>query len=88
MKNASVEIDGAAKSSIGHGLLVLAGFEDADTTEDLDWLSKKIAQLRIFNDAQGLLGDEPLGAFFNEGDEGEASAFDVFGAAQDFAVER
>jgi len=55
VKNASVEISGAVKSSIAHGLLVLAGFEDSDTADDLGWLSKKIAQLRIFNDAQGLM---------------------------------
>ncbi len=55
VKNASVEIKGEVRSSIAHGLLVLAGFEDADTTEDLDWLSKKIVQLRIFNDEQGLM---------------------------------
>jgi len=53
--NASVEIDGIIKSSIGRGLLVLSGFEDADTIEDLDWLAKKIAQLRIFNDSAGLM---------------------------------
>jgi len=55
VKTASVEINGIVKSSIGHGLLVLAGFEDADTSEDLEWLSKKIVQLRIFNDGQGLM---------------------------------
>lgn len=55
VKNASVEINGKIKSSIGQGLLVLAGFEEADTTEDLEWLSKKIVQLRIFSDEQGLM---------------------------------
>jgi D-tyrosyl-tRNA(Tyr) deacylase len=55
VKSASVEIDEAIKSSIAQGLLVLAGFEEADTLEDLDWLSKKIAQLRIFNDSAGLM---------------------------------
>ncbi|HXH20338.1 MAG TPA: D-aminoacyl-tRNA deacylase [Chitinophagales bacterium] len=55
VRNASVEIDGEVKSSIAHGLLVLVGFEDADTVEDLDWLSKKIVQLRIFNDTRGLM---------------------------------
>jgi len=53
--SASVEINGVIKSSIGHGLLVLAGFEEADAIEDLDWLSKKIVQLRIFNDSEGLM---------------------------------
>jgi D-tyrosyl-tRNA(Tyr) deacylase len=36
-------------------LLVLAGIEDADTQEDIDWLSSKIVQLRIFNDAEGVM---------------------------------
>jgi D-tyrosyl-tRNA(Tyr) deacylase len=46
----SVTIDGKLKSSIGKGLLVLVGIEDADTIEDIIWLSSKIINLRIFND--------------------------------------
>ncbi|MBL7694255.1 MAG: D-tyrosyl-tRNA(Tyr) deacylase [Cyclobacteriaceae bacterium] len=49
---ASVTIEGATRSSIGAGLLVLIGIEDADTTEDIEWLSNKIVNLRIFNDEQ------------------------------------
>jgi D-aminoacyl-tRNA deacylase len=52
---ASVTIDNSIRSSIGKGLLVLAGIEDADTQEDIDWLSSKIVQLRIFNDAEGVM---------------------------------
>lgn len=52
---ASVTIDNSIRSSIGKGLLVLAGIEDADTLEDIDWLSAKIVQLRIFNDADGVM---------------------------------
>jgi D-tyrosyl-tRNA(Tyr) deacylase len=52
---ASVTIDNSIRSSIGKGLLVLAGIEDADTQEDIDWLSSKIVQLRIFNDADGVM---------------------------------
>lgn len=52
---ASVTIDNSIRSSIGKGLLVLAGIEDADTQEDIDWLSAKIVQLRIFNDADGVM---------------------------------
>jgi D-aminoacyl-tRNA deacylase len=48
---ASVTIDNTVKASINNGLLVLAGIEDADTTEDIEWLSKKIVSLRIFDDA-------------------------------------
>lgn len=50
---ASVTIDNSIRSSIGKGLLVLAGIEDADTREDIEWLAAKIVQLRIFNDAEG-----------------------------------
>lgn len=45
-----VTINGKLKSSIGRGLLVLVGIEDADTMEDISWLSSKIINLRIFND--------------------------------------
>ena len=48
---ASVTIDGKIKSSIENGLLVLVGIEDADTNEDIEWLSNKIVNLRIFDDA-------------------------------------
>ena len=48
---ASVTIDNTVKASINNGLLVLVGIEDADTTEDIEWLSKKIVCLRIFDDA-------------------------------------
>jgi D-tyrosyl-tRNA(Tyr) deacylase len=47
---ASVTIDGHTRSSIKEGLLVLAGIEDADTMEDIEWLSNKIVNLRIFDD--------------------------------------
>ena len=47
---ASVTIDGNVKSAIGNGLLVLVGIEDADTNEDITWLSSKIVNLRIFDD--------------------------------------
>src|SRR3982750_3941406 len=48
--NASVTIDGQIRSAIGQGLLVFVGIEDADTTEDIEWLSNKIINLRIFDD--------------------------------------
>ena len=48
--NASVTIDGKIKSAIQQGLLILVGIEDADTTEDIEWLSNKIVHLRIFDD--------------------------------------
>lgn len=49
--NASVTIEGKIKSSIKKGLLVFVGIEDADTKEDAEWLSNKIVNLRIFDDA-------------------------------------
>jgi D-tyrosyl-tRNA(Tyr) deacylase len=48
--NASVTIDGHIKSAIAQGLLVFVGIEDADTIEDIEWLSNKIVNLRIFDD--------------------------------------
>ena len=53
--HASVEIDGALYSQIGIGLLVLLGIEPIDTQEDADWLVKKIAALRIFDDENGVM---------------------------------
>ena len=53
--SASVSINGAAKSSIGKGLLVLVGIGPDDGKEDIDWLATKIVNLRIFNDQQGVM---------------------------------
>jgi D-tyrosyl-tRNA(Tyr) deacylase len=53
--SASVTINGKTKSSIGRGLLVLLGIEDADAQEDIVWLSGKIVNLRIFNDENGVM---------------------------------
>ena len=55
VSSASVTIEGKVKSSIGKGLLVLVGIEDADTQEDIDWLAGKIVNLRIFNDSEGVM---------------------------------
>ena len=52
---ASVAISGFVKSFIGKGLLVLVGVENADTIEDVDWLVRKIINLRIFDDEQGIM---------------------------------
>jgi D-aminoacyl-tRNA deacylase len=57
VNKASVTIDGKIHSSIGKGLLVLLGIEDADTTEDIEWLSGKIINLRIFDDAEGVMNE-------------------------------
>jgi len=50
VSKASVTVEGELISSIGHGLLILLGIEDTDTKEDIDWLTNKILNLRIFND--------------------------------------
>jgi len=50
---ASVTIDGEAVSRISHGLLVLLGVEEIDDTSDVEWLTGKIARMRIFGDAEG-----------------------------------
>lgn len=52
---ASVTVDQTLVSNIGKGLLVLVGIEDADTIEDIQWLSAKLVQLRIFNDENGTM---------------------------------
>nr|MCU0358046.1 D-aminoacyl-tRNA deacylase [Cyclobacteriaceae bacterium] len=55
VSSCSVTIDQVVKSSIQKGLLVLLGIEDADTAEDIEWLATKIVNLRIFNDADGVM---------------------------------
>lgn len=52
---ASITIGEKEHSSIGKGLLILAGFEESDNNTDIEWLSNKIAQLRIFNDPGGIM---------------------------------
>jgi D-tyrosyl-tRNA(Tyr) deacylase len=55
VSNASVRTDKGVLSEINTGLAVLAGIEEADNEEDIDWLSNKIVQLRIFNDTNGVM---------------------------------
>ncbi len=55
VKQASVTIEGRTKSQIGAGLLVLLGIEEADTSEDIEWLCRKIVALRVFDDEQGVM---------------------------------
>lgn len=51
----AVKIDGKIKAEIGLGLMILLGIEDADNQEDIEWLSKKIVNLRIFPDENGVM---------------------------------
>lgn len=55
VSRASVTIDEKIFSSIGNGMLVLVGIEEADNAEDISWLSQKIINLRIFPDAEGVM---------------------------------
>ena len=55
VSKASVTIDNKIYSQIKNGLLVLVGIEDADTAEDIEWLSGKIINLRVFNDDNGVM---------------------------------
>ena len=55
VSQASVTVNEKVKSSIGQGLLILLGIEDADVDDDIKWLVNKISQLRIFNDEEGVM---------------------------------
>lgn len=52
---ASVTIDGEIRSQIGKGLMILVGIEDKDAQEDIEWLTKKIINLRVFDDENGVM---------------------------------
>ena len=55
VRNASVTIDGQLHSSIGQGMMILVGIEDADNDEDIAFLTKKVVNMRIFDDADGVM---------------------------------
>ena len=55
VSRASVSIDSNVKSQIGKGLLILVGVEESDTQADVDWLTHKVAGLRIFDDENGVM---------------------------------
>ena len=55
VSKASVTIDDVVKSEIEKGLLILLGIENEDTQEDIEWLSKKVANLRVFSDENGVM---------------------------------
>ncbi len=60
---ASVTVEDEVVARINEGLLIFLGIENSDTFEDLDWLSKKIVNLRVFNDAQGVMNRSLLDDF-------------------------
>ena len=55
VSSAAVTIDNTIRASIGKGLLLLLGIETADTAEDIEWLSGKLVNLRIFDDENGVM---------------------------------
>lgn len=55
VSNASVKVNGTITGQIQQGLLVFVGIEDSDGQDDLEWLSGKIVNLRIFNDGEGVM---------------------------------
>ena len=55
VSHASVTIEGQKRSQIGAGFLILLGIEQADTQEDIEWLVKKVSNLRIFDDENGVM---------------------------------
>lgn len=55
VSHASVSIGGHTVASTGQGYLVLLGIEEADTTDDVEWLAQKIVALRVFDDAEGVM---------------------------------
>lgn len=60
VSRASVTVEDKIVSEIEMGLLVLLGIEDGDTQDDIEWLSRKIVNLRIFNDADGVMNESVL----------------------------
>ena len=60
VRNASVTIAGQLHSSIGQGMMILVGIEDADGDEDIAFLAKKVVNMRIFDDADGVMNRSVL----------------------------
>lgn len=60
VSRANVKVDGKITGEIGEGLLVLLGIEDGDADEDIQWLSNKIINLRIFNDENGVMNKSAI----------------------------
>ncbi|WP_086475516.1 MULTISPECIES: D-aminoacyl-tRNA deacylase [Arenibacter] len=60
VSQASVTVEGEVISEISKGVLVLLGIEEADGEEDIAWLCRKIANLRIFNDSEGVMNESLL----------------------------
>ncbi|MGJ5641912.1 D-aminoacyl-tRNA deacylase [Formosa sp. S-31] len=77
--HASVTIEGQKVAEIKSGLLVLLGIINEDTKDDINWLTKKIANLRIFNDADGVMNKSLIE---NDGDAIVVSQFTLHAATK------
>ena len=55
VSESSVTIDGQVKAAIGRGLMILIGIEEVDNHDDIEWLSRKIVNMRIFEDEEGVM---------------------------------
>ena len=64
VSSASFAIEGKKETSIGKGLLVFLGIHKMDTDNDVDWIARKIGQLRVFEDENGLMNQSLLALFF------------------------
>lgn len=60
VSKADVVINGKVNGAIGQGLMILLGIGNDDTTEDIDWLVRKVVGIRIFNDEQGIMNKSIL----------------------------
>lgn len=79
VSQASVSVEQKLLSSINNGLLILLGVEQGDSSNDVDWLSSKIINLRIFNDESGLMNKDILAI---HGDVMIISQFTLFGSTK------
>lgn len=59
-KNSSVLVDDKVVGSISHGLTILVGFTESDTSEDIDYMIRKVVNLRIFDDEEGIMNKSVL----------------------------
>ena len=60
VEHASVEIDARIHAAIGNGLLLLVGFESEDNEDDLQWMARKVTEMRIFNDDDGRMNNSAI----------------------------
>jgi len=72
VSESSVKINGDTKAAIGKGLMILIGIEEADNQEDIEWLSRKIVNMRIFEDTEGVMNKSLIDV------EGEALVISQF----------